>query len=69
MSDIETRPTTTLPTTGPAKPEEPNPTLEARIRIRAYELYEERKDAPGDPVSDWVRAEQEIAGTAAGSKN
>jgi hypothetical protein len=30
------------------------------IRARAYELYLERRDAPGDDVADWLRAEQEI---------
>lgn len=35
--------------------------LEQRIRIRAYELYEQRQGGPGDPESDWLRAEAEIA--------
>lgn len=38
------------------------PPIEQRIRIRAYELYEERHGEPGDPVSDWLQAEAEIVG-------
>ncbi|HSP16342.1 MAG TPA: DUF2934 domain-containing protein [Thermoanaerobaculia bacterium] len=38
------------------------PSLEERIRIRAYELYEERKGEAGDPDGDWYRAEQEVRG-------
>jgi len=32
------------------------------IRHRAYEIYLSRlrEEVPGDPVSDWVRAEQEL---------
>lgn len=43
--------------------EKPTPTQPAssdRIRIRAFELYEKRKDQPGDAESDWYRAEAEI---------
>jgi hypothetical protein len=36
--------------------------LEERIRARAYELYEQRAGAPGDPDADWYRAESEIIG-------
>ena len=31
----------------------------ARIRERAYELYESRGRKPGDPEQDWLRAERE----------
>ena len=31
-----------------------------RIRLRAYEIYEARNGAPGDALSDWVRAEREF---------
>ena len=34
--------------------------LEALIRQRAYELYEERGCTPGQQDDDWLRAEQEI---------
>jgi len=30
------------------------------IQLRAYQLYLERKGAPGDPLDDWVRAEHEL---------
>ena len=29
------------------------------IRMRAYELYLERGDSPGDEFEDWIRAEKE----------
>lgn len=32
---------------------------EQRIRERAYELYLARNGAPGDPVQDWLIAEQQ----------
>ena len=35
------------------------PTAE-EIRVRAYELWEERGQAPGHEVEDWVQAEQEL---------
>jgi Protein of unknown function (DUF2934) len=34
--------------------------LEAQIRQRAYELYEERGCMPGHETEDWIRAEQEV---------
>lgn len=42
------------------KPAATQPSSSDRIRIRAYELYEKRKDEPGDAESDWYRAEAEI---------
>lgn len=35
-------------------------TLEDEIRLRAYELYEERGRTPGFEHQDWVRAEHEV---------
>ena len=32
----------------------------SRIRERAYELYLERGDGPGDETEDWLRAEREV---------
>lgn len=29
------------------------------IRARAYEIYLERGDRPGNPLSDWLQAERE----------
>ena len=40
-----------------------NPTpidLDAQIRQRAYELYQERGCAPGHETEDWTRAEKEV---------
>ena len=36
------------------------PTYE-QIALRAYQIYLERNGAPGDPHSDWLRAEAELA--------
>jgi hypothetical protein len=36
------------------------PTTEA-IRERAYQIYLTRGDRPGDPLSDWLQAERELA--------
>lgn len=33
---------------------------EAEIRQRAHEIYQDRGDAPGDPVRDWLQAENEL---------
>jgi hypothetical protein len=32
------------------------------IALRAYHIYMERGSAPGDPLQDWLRAEQELLG-------
>ncbi|MBV9182715.1 MAG: DUF2934 domain-containing protein [Acidobacteria bacterium] len=34
--------------------------LEAEIRRRAYELYEQRGFVDGEPERDWLEAEREI---------
>ncbi len=34
--------------------------LDAQIRQRAYELYQERGGAPGYETEDWTRAEREV---------
>ena len=34
--------------------------LEEEIRLRAYELYLQRKGTPGDEMQDWLTAEREI---------
>lgn len=41
---------------GHARPTE----LESAIRLRAYEIYEERGREPGRECEDWFRAEREI---------
>ncbi len=38
------------------------PDMEAAIRVRAYELFEERGRADGQDLDDWLRAESEICG-------
>jgi hypothetical protein len=46
-----------------AKTEESSPELtEELIRVRAYQLYEERGCGKGHDLDDWLRAETEIAG-------
>jgi hypothetical protein len=39
----------------------PRPSLEEKIRRRAYELYEERGRGDGHDLDDWLRAEAEIS--------
>jgi len=34
--------------------------VESEIRQRAYELYEQRGDAPGSEQQDWLAAEREV---------
>jgi hypothetical protein len=34
--------------------------LEAKIRERAYQLYQERGSTPGFENEDWIRAEREV---------
>jgi len=34
--------------------------LEAKIRERAYQLYQDRGSAPGLDIEDWLNAEREI---------
>ncbi len=35
------------------------PTLE-QIQLRAYEIYLERRGAPGSQIEDWLQAEREL---------
>jgi hypothetical protein len=37
----------------------PQPTHE-EIALRAYQIYQQRGCTPGDPMEDWLRAEQEL---------
>jgi len=39
------------------------PALE-QIQARAYEIYLERRGAPGNQIDDWLRAERELASGA-----
>jgi hypothetical protein len=38
--------------------------LERKIRLRARQIYEERGQAEGQDVEDWVRAESEVLKTS-----
>lgn len=37
--------------------------LQEQVRLRAYELYEERGKIDGFEVEDWLQAESEFLGT------
>lgn len=37
--------------------------LQEQIRVRAYELYEQRGREGGQEMGDWLQAEQEVLGT------
>jgi Protein of unknown function (DUF2934) len=52
----------TMPAPGPVevKRSAPSTNLEEQIRIRAYQLYEERGYTPGHENEDWLVAEREI---------
>jgi hypothetical protein len=38
----------------------PSESLEARIRVRAYEIYLDRGEQDGSELEDWLRAEREV---------
>lgn len=38
--------------------------LERKIRLHARRLYEERGQAEGDALQDWVQAESEVLGNS-----
>ena len=40
------------------------PSVEEKIRSRAYEIYEARGREDGHDLDDWVRAETEVTGVA-----
>ena len=54
--------TTATPATRARKaaPTKSKPTQD-EIAARAYAIYLERGSTPGDPMQDWLRAEQELA--------
>jgi len=43
----------------------PQPPSENSIRLRAFEIYEERGREEGHDVEDWIKAESELLGKAA----
>jgi len=52
----------TMPAVTPSEPKKnpSTPNLEAEIRRRAYELYEQRGFVEGHEHEDWVVAEREV---------
>ena len=59
--------TTPKPAKAPAAKPSPAPTYE-EIALRAYHIYLQRNGAPGSPLEDWKRAEQELLAESAKSK-
>jgi DUF2934 family protein len=49
---------TTFPTIAETRPLEPM--LEHEIRLRAYDLYQQRGHADGHRLDDWLQAEAEV---------
>lgn len=49
------------------RPSTSKPDSEQQVRERAYQIYLARakEHVPGDPVSDWLRAERELQSRAA----
>jgi hypothetical protein len=43
--------------------------LEAEIRLRAFELYQQRGCTPGQDAQDWLAAEREVRGRHADQKH
>jgi DUF2934 family protein len=43
-----------------AKTRPPEPMLEHEIRIRAYDLYQQRGRMDGQALDDWLQAEAEV---------
>jgi hypothetical protein len=58
---MATQPRTKIRGVPPIRPEASTQSqVQDRIRVRAYELYEQRGKAEGHDVEDWLQAEQEI---------
>jgi Protein of unknown function (DUF2934) len=53
-------------TTSPkfAQESQRSPVLEEKIRVRAYELYLQRRGMGGSPEQDWLQAKKEVCGGA-----
>ena len=43
--------------------------LDEEIRLRAYEMFLERKGSAGDPALDWINAEKEVRARYAGQNS
>ncbi len=46
-----------------------NPDFESEIRLRAYELYEQRGRAAGQEEQDWFAAEREVLARSSNEKH
>jgi hypothetical protein len=44
----------------PVRPNQSDAKIEEEIRQRAYQLYQERGGAEGDPNDDWLQAKKEV---------
>jgi hypothetical protein len=51
-----------VPLSDITKTRPPEPILEHEIRIRAYDLYEQRGKLDGHALEDWLQAEVEVLG-------
>ena len=58
---MNTNPPKKTPATVSNEPED----LEPQIRLRAFELYQDRGGEDGHHQEDWLRAEEEITGQRA----
>jgi hypothetical protein len=43
--------------------------IQKKIEQRAYQLFLERGSKPGHAMEDWIRAEKEVSGNKASSRN
>jgi hypothetical protein len=57
------------PPSSSAKPNQTEPLIEEKIRQCAYELYQARGGASGDPTDDWLQAKQEVLSRKAKAGN
>jgi hypothetical protein len=52
---------TATPRQTPTQVTKSTPDLQEQIRLRAYELYEQREKDGGHELDDWLQAEAEVA--------
>ncbi len=65
----EKPPKSTLAVMEPILTTRENRNLEEVIRLRAYQLFEERGRAHGHHQEDWLRAEQEVLRQSSGRRS
>jgi hypothetical protein len=51
---------TTTPRKTPTQVTKSTPDVQEQIRLRAYELYEQRENDGGHELDDWLQAEAEV---------